>query len=60
MLAKRELLGLAILESSSLGAPHKRWVYSHCMYITLLLLRIVVQVIKSVLILLCIDRKSVV
>lgn len=54
LLAKKELLGLAALESSSLGLPHKRWFHSHCMPVAFLLLGALVQVLKSVLIILCI------
>lgn len=58
MLAKRELLGLVTLESSSLGLPHEGLFHSRFMHVTFLLLRATVQVPKSVLLLLCI-RDSV-
>lgn len=54
MLAKRELLERTILEISSLGLHHERCFCSHCMHIAFLLRGAIVQVFKSVLIILCI------
>lgn len=54
MLARKKLLGFAMLGSSSFGLPHERWFCFHCMPVFFLLLRAVVRVLKSVLIILCI------
>lgn len=42
--------GLATLGSRNFGCPHERWFHSHCVPVIFLLLRAVVQVLKSVLI----------
>jgi len=54
MLTRKKVLGFATLGSSSFGLPHEKCFYSHCMPVIFLLLRAVVQVLKSVLIMLCI------
>lgn len=54
MLARKKLLAFATLGSSSFCLAHQRWFHSHCLPVIFFLLRATMQVLKFVLIRLCI------